>query len=103
MLVERTNRVIAQARSRVNGDQPDGTTRLVSLHEPDARPIRKGRLGKPDEFGYKAQVVDNTDGIIIDHCVPSGARRVREPAGPVTWAFASVGVAATVPGSGVDA
>jgi len=35
--------------------QPDGATRLVSLHEPDARPIRKGRLGKPVEFGYKAQ------------------------------------------------
>jgi IS5 family transposase len=72
VLVERTNRVIAQARSRVNGDQPDGTTRLVSLHEPDARPIRKGRLGKPVEFGYKAQVVDNTDGIIIDHSVHIG-------------------------------
>ena len=56
----------------MNGDQPDGTTRLVSLHEPDARPIRKGRLGKPVEFGYKAQVVDNTDGIIIDHSVHIG-------------------------------
>jgi len=55
VLVERTNQVIAQARVRVNGGQPDGATRLVSLHEPDARPIRKGRLGKPVEFGYKAQ------------------------------------------------
>ena len=54
VLVERTSRVIAQARTRVDGDQPDGATRLVSLHEPDARPIRKGRLGKPVEFGYKA-------------------------------------------------
>jgi len=55
VLVERTNQVIAQASVRVNGGQPDGATRLVSLHEPDARPIRKGRLGKPVEFGYKAQ------------------------------------------------
>src|SRR5438105_1349759 len=54
VFVERTNRVIAQARTRVDGDQPDGATRLVSLHEPDARPIRKGRLGRPVEFGYKA-------------------------------------------------
>jgi hypothetical protein len=23
---------------------PDGATRLVSLHDPDARPIRKGRI-----------------------------------------------------------
>jgi transposase, IS5 family len=72
VLVERTNQVIAQARTRVTGGQPDGSTRLVSLHEPDARPIRKGRLGKPVEFGYKAQVVDNPDGIIVDHSVHIG-------------------------------
>jgi IS5 family transposase len=72
VLVERTRRVIDQARARVNGDQPPGATRLVSLHEPDARPIRKGRLGKPVEFGYKAQVVDNPDGLILDHSVHIG-------------------------------
>jgi transposase, IS5 family len=72
VLVERTERVITQARARVNGDQPPGATRLVSLHEPDARPIRKGRLGKPVEFGYKAQVVDNADGLILDHSVHIG-------------------------------
>ena len=72
VLVERTTQVIDQARARVQGDQPAGATRLVSLHEPDARPIRKGRLGKPVEFGYKAQVVDNPDGLIIDHSVHIG-------------------------------
>jgi IS5 family transposase len=72
VLVERTMRVIDQARIRVGGDQPPGATRLVSLHEPDARPIRKGRLGKPVEFGYKAQVVDNPDGLIVDHSVHIG-------------------------------
>ena len=51
---------------------PDGATRLVSLHDPDARPIRKGRLGKPVEFGYKAQVVDNEDGVVLDHNVEIG-------------------------------
>jgi IS5 family transposase len=72
VLVERAVRVIDQARARVQGDQPAGATRLVSLHEPDARPIRKGRLGKPVEFGYKAQVVDNPDGLILDHSVHIG-------------------------------
>ena len=72
VLVERTMRVIDQARTRVHGDQPAGATRLVSLHEPDARPIRKGRLGKPVEFGYKAQVIDNPDGLIVDHSVHIG-------------------------------
>ena len=72
VLIKRTERVIDQARCRVDGDQPAGATRLVSLHEPDARPIRKGRLGKPVEFGYKAQVVDTIDGLIIDHSVHIG-------------------------------
>ena len=39
----------------------------VSLHDPDARPIKKGRIGKPVEFGYLAQVVDNEDGVVVDH------------------------------------
>jgi IS5 family transposase len=51
---------------------PDGATRRVSLHEPDARPIAEGRLGKPVEFGYKAQVTDNDDGVIPDHTVEQG-------------------------------
>ena len=59
-------------RQRLAGQVPDGATRLVSLHDPDARPIRKGRLGKPVEFGYKAQVVDNEDGVVIDHNVEIG-------------------------------
>ena len=32
---------------------PDGATRRVSLHEPDARPIAKGRLGRPEKAGKK--------------------------------------------------
>ena len=72
VLLERTQRLIAQARTRVNGGQPEGATRLVSLHEPDARPIRKGRLDQPVQFGYKAQVLDNADGVIVDHSVHIG-------------------------------
>ena len=72
VLAERTRRLITQARTRIDGGVPPGATRLVSLHEPDARPIAKGRLGKPVEFGYKAQVCDNGDGLIVDHCVHVG-------------------------------
>ena len=52
---------------------PGGATRLVSLHDPDARPIRKGRIDRPVEFGYKAQVSDNDDGIVLDYAVECGA------------------------------
>ena len=72
VLAERTRKLIGQARCRVAGTQPDGATRLVSLHEPDARPISKGRLGRPVEFGYKAQVADNADGLIVDYSVMIG-------------------------------
>jgi len=71
--VERTSAIVAQARTRMAGRTPDGATRLVSLHDPDARPIRKGRIDRPVEFGYKAQVTDNDDGIILDYNVECGA------------------------------
>jgi transposase, IS5 family len=70
--IGRTAVVVAQARSRLAGQMPDGATRLVSLHDPDARPIRKGRIDRPVEFGYKAQVIDNDDGIILDYGVQAG-------------------------------
>ena len=71
-LLDATRRIAAQTRQRVAGTTPDGATRRVSLHDPDARPIAKGRLGKPVEFGYKAQVVDNDDGVVLDHTVEPG-------------------------------
>jgi transposase, IS5 family len=71
--IERTTTIVAQARTRLAGQTPGGATRLVSLHDADARPIRKGRIDKPVEFGYKAQVADNDDGIILDYSVEYGA------------------------------
>jgi len=76
---DRVARIAAQTRRRLAGHVPDGATRLVSLHDPDARPIRKGRLAKPVEFGYKAQVVDNEDGVVLDHNVEIG----NPPDGPM--------------------
>jgi IS5 family transposase len=71
-LIARTGAIVDQTRQRLAGDAPPGATRVVSLHDPDARPIAKGRLGKPVEFGFKAQVVDNTDGVVLDHNVEVG-------------------------------
>ena len=71
-LVAATRQIAAQTRQRVSGQIPDGATRRVSLHDGDARPIAKGRLGKPVEFGHKAQVSDNDDGIVLDHTVEVG-------------------------------
>jgi transposase, IS5 family len=71
-LMAATRQIAAQTRQRLAGITPDGATRRVSLHDGDARPIAKGRLGKPVEFGHKAQVTDNEDGIVLDHTVEMG-------------------------------
>jgi transposase, IS5 family len=71
-LVKATRQIAAQARQRLSGETPDGSKRRVSLHDPDARPIAKGRLGKPVEFGHKAQLVEGDDGVIVDHNVEQG-------------------------------
>jgi transposase, IS5 family len=51
-------RVAAQIHQRLVGEQI--TDRLVSLADTDARPIRKGKLGRPNEFGYVAQIAEVT-------------------------------------------
>ena len=65
-----TIRIVEQTRTRLTGGTPGD--QVVSLHDTQARPIAKGRLGTPVEFGYKGQVVDNDDGIVLDHNVELG-------------------------------
>jgi IS5 family transposase len=57
-LADRCEKVTEQITQRLNGVKI--TDRLVSLWDPDARPIRKGKLGKPNEFGYVDQLCEIT-------------------------------------------
>jgi IS5 family transposase len=57
-LAERSEKVVEQIRKRLAGEPI--TDRLVSLFDPDARPIRKGKLGKTTEFGYVEQLAEVT-------------------------------------------
>ncbi len=50
--------IARQIEQRLAGEQI--SDRLVSLADPDARPIRKGKLGKPTEFGYVFQLAEVT-------------------------------------------
>jgi IS5 family transposase len=59
LLAERCERIADQIDRRVHGVKI--SDRLVSLADPDARPIRKGKLGRPTEFGYVAQVCELTE------------------------------------------
>jgi IS5 family transposase len=51
--IERTAQVVAQTRSRLAGQLPESAARLVSLRDPDARPIRKGRIDRPSSSGSR--------------------------------------------------
>ena len=57
-LADRCERVVEQITKRVRGEPIKD--RLVSLWDPDARPICKGKLGKPTEFGYVDQLCEVT-------------------------------------------
>ena len=58
-LASRCGKVAEQIDRRVRGLKI--TDRLVSIADPDARPIRKGTPGKPTEFGYVAQICEITE------------------------------------------
>jgi IS5 family transposase len=56
--VDRCEKVTRQIRQRVREKITD---RIISLFDPDARPIREGKLGKPTEFGFVSQLADLTE------------------------------------------
>ena len=58
-LADRCEKVAFQIGQRVAGEPI--TDRVISLSDPDARPIRKGKLGKPNEFGYVSQLAEVTE------------------------------------------
>ena len=55
-LCELAERVCAQIELRLAGKPI--SDRLVSISDPDARPIRKGKPSKPTEFGYVMQLTE---------------------------------------------
>jgi IS5 family transposase len=57
-LADLCEKVTEQIKQRVAGEPIKD--RLISLWDPDARPIRKGKLGKPNEFGYVDQLCEIT-------------------------------------------
>jgi IS5 family transposase len=62
-IIEQTKRV--EAREKIEG-------RIVSFFDPDARPIRKGKLGKDTEFGYKVLIVESENAVITGYDVFTG-------------------------------
>jgi IS5 family transposase len=57
-MIERSEKVVEQIGKRLAGELIKD--RLVSLFDPDARPIRKGKPGKQTEFGFVEQLAEVT-------------------------------------------
>lgn len=58
-LADRAEKVARQIEQRLAGEQI--SDRLVSMFDPDARPIRKGKLRAPTAFGYVFQLAEITE------------------------------------------
>ena len=88
-----TAQVITQARTRLNGTTtiPD---RIVSVFDPEARPIRRGKLSAKTEFGYKALLTETEDRLITHYEV-----HMRNPEDGSLLPAAYAGHTQTVPGT----
>jgi transposase, IS5 family len=58
-VAERADKIARQIDQRLAGEKI--CDRLVSMFDPDARPIRKGKLRAPTEFGYVFQLAEITE------------------------------------------
>lgn len=65
-----TKTVARQSEERLNGTKPKD--RIVSVTDPEARPIIKGKLDKPVEFGRTVQLTQDAKGIITQYDVLNG-------------------------------
>jgi len=65
-----TNQVAGQSQERLDGGKPED--RLVSLADPEARPIVKGKLDKPVEFGRLVQLTQDESGYFTQGDVHEG-------------------------------
>jgi IS5 family transposase len=66
-----TQRLLAQTDQRLAGNRVIAD-RLVSLADPDARPIRKGKPQHPTQFGYTLLLAEDERGFIADHRLQQG-------------------------------
>jgi IS5 family transposase len=63
----RVRQVMKQTRARIFRGNPRSEGKLLSLFEPSTEVIRKGKAGKPNEFGKMVKLQEAENQIIIDY------------------------------------
>lgn len=66
VFIPRTQQVIRQTRARICRGQTSSDGKLLSIFEPHARILRRGKLHKPTEFGALVKVQESEGGIVTD-------------------------------------
>jgi transposase, IS5 family len=70
--IELAQKILNQTSHKLRGEKSIAE-RIVSFHDPDARPIRKGKLNKAVEFGRTMQLVQDSSGVILHYEVHQGS------------------------------
>jgi IS5 family transposase len=65
-ILPRARQVIRQTRARVLGSDTRSDGKIISIFEPHARILRRGKLHKPTEFGNMVHVQEADGGIVTD-------------------------------------
>jgi IS5 family transposase len=66
-MVPRVRQVIRQTRQRIFQGITDSADKIVSIFEPDTEIIRKGKAGKPTEFGKLVKIQEAENQIITSY------------------------------------
>ena len=69
LMMPRVRQVMKQTRARIFRGNPRSEGKLVSLFEPSTEVIRKGKAGKPNEFGKMVKLQEAENQIITDYQV----------------------------------
>jgi transposase, IS5 family len=65
-LLPRVPQVVQQTKTRIFGGDTHAAGQILSLFEPSTEGIRKGKAGKPNEFGKMVKVQEAENQMVID-------------------------------------
>lgn len=84
--IDIAKKILNQTTQKLRGVEsvPD---RIVSFHDPEARVICKGKLGKPNEFGRTLELVQDQSGLMLNYAIQVGNPSDKTRAVPLVKQF----------------
>src|ERR1700693_3075855 len=68
-MLPRVRQVVQQTKARILGGDTHAEGKILSIFEPSTEVIRKGKAGKPNEFGKMVKIQEAENQIVIDYAV----------------------------------